>query len=573
MKPNRITTRIRLLYLAAAAMLALPTALSAATQYGAGAFTWDNGTTAKWSPTPGGPLYNSVWTAGNDAVFGGTAGTVTVASPTAHNLTFTTTGYILSGPSTLTLNGSAPTLWLPTGIAGATIGNNTATVLAGSAGLTKGGFGTVTLNGSAVNTVTGGLSVNPGGTLTLDLRNLTPATDLINNGNVLTLAGGTLNLTGKGSAVTSQTFASTTLNNGGSVVTLTQNSATSLTGALGAITHNTGGTLLFSTVPNTTTTIATTSTGNESSGILAPWAAVGATTALQYATNNGSGQIVSYTGATTTGAAANLSDVTSASVNYAFGATPSPTLTGAISANTLRFTGAAGTVTTAGNNITLNSLMNAGSGALTISADPGTSGNLVVGGNKELILWSNAQAINIYSPIVDNSGGASSVVFGGNNPQSSNINANVFKYTGSTTVNLGYGGTSGMITVLGANGTWSYTGDMTINGGTVWFRGDLFAGGGSFTVGNMTVNAGGTLKGERGNFVAKTGCALTLNGGKWNENNGFGGSWTGPISLTADSTIDTAQTQTITGVISGSFGFSKTSAGTLVLKQSLAFLH
>ncbi|MEI6603787.1 MAG: hypothetical protein WCP35_00650 [Verrucomicrobiota bacterium] len=228
--------------------------------------------------------------------------------------------------------------------------------------LTKAGAGTLTLSGAVVDTFTGGLTANSGA-LTVDLSTLAPPTDLINNANVLTLGGGTLTLKGKSSAVTSQTFASTTLSaNRGSVITLTQNSATSLTAALQGITRNPGSTLNFSSSPNTTTVIATTTNGNETSGILGSWAVLGTTAAPQYATVNTSSQIVSYSGATTTTQPANLSDVAGATTNYAYGATPSPTLTGAISANTLRFTGAAGTLANGGNNITLNGLMNAGTG-------------------------------------------------------------------------------------------------------------------------------------------------------------------------------------------------------------------
>ena len=566
----------------AMAVLAIaPPSARAATQYGAGAFTWDNGTTAKWSSTPGGPNYNTVWTSGNDAVFEGTAGTVTLASPTAHNLTFTTTGYTLSGASTLTLSGSTPTIGLAyVNGATATIGNNTATVLAGSAGLTTNAYGRLsqgnnytqlTLNGSAVHTFTGGVTVNNTSQLNVDLRNLATPTDLVNNGNSLTLAGGQLNLTGKGSAVTSQTFASTTLNKGGSVINLTLNSATKLTGVLNGITRNAGATLLFPTVPNATTTIATTTNSNETSGILAPWAAVGATTSLQYGTVNGSGQIVSYTTATTTAQPSNLSDVTSASTNYAFGATPSPTLSGPITANTLRFTGAAGTLTAGtGNNLTLNSFMNAGTGVLNIGTSAGPNANLVIGANQELVVWNDNQSLNLYTPITDSLAGTSSVVFAGSNSSTIGILGKV-NWTGSTTVNLGYGGGSGQLTIQPPSSSWSYTGNWTVNGGKLYFRGDVFAGGGSFAVGNITVNPGGLLVGERGNFTTGT---LYLNGGTYYENNGFSGSWAGPIVLQADSFIGTPavaanQKIAVGGIISGTGGLTVyQNTGPLVLNNA-----
>ena len=57
-------------------LLTAVTAL-AGTQYWSGANTWDTGLTAAWATNSGGP-YNEVWTNGNDAVFEGTPGTVTI---------------------------------------------------------------------------------------------------------------------------------------------------------------------------------------------------------------------------------------------------------------------------------------------------------------------------------------------------------------------------------------------------------------------------------------------------------------------------------------------------------------
>lgn len=91
----------------------------------------------------------------DDAFFGGTAGTVTLGEPiTVHNATFESTGYTVAG-STLTLAGVAPTI--------TTNANVTTTIssgIAGTAGLTKAGAGTLTLNGA--KTFSGGLTVNAG---------------------------------------------------------------------------------------------------------------------------------------------------------------------------------------------------------------------------------------------------------------------------------------------------------------------------------------------------------------------------------------------------------------------------
>ena len=87
------------------------------------------------------------WTNGavpvNDAVFGGTAGTVTVSGTiNVHHINFNTTGYNFTG-GTLSLQGVTPTITANGGVT-ATI----ASVFAGTAGLGKAGAGTIVLTGS-----------------------------------------------------------------------------------------------------------------------------------------------------------------------------------------------------------------------------------------------------------------------------------------------------------------------------------------------------------------------------------------------------------------------------------------
>ena len=119
--------------------------------------TWDT-SLAYWNAANdgvAGPF--TVWNNAtiDNAIFAGTAGTVTLASPiTVNNLTFNVAGYTLSG-STLTLAGTTPTI-----NGSATIGS----VIAGTAGLIKGATGTLVLTGA--NTFSGGVTVD-GGTLTL----------------------------------------------------------------------------------------------------------------------------------------------------------------------------------------------------------------------------------------------------------------------------------------------------------------------------------------------------------------------------------------------------------------------
>ena len=90
----------------------------------------------------------------DNAIFAGTAGTVTLGDPiTAGSLTFDTNAYTLTG-GTLTLGGAAPMITVTTGT------STIASSIAGSAGLTKDGAGILYLSG--VNSFTGLITVNSG---------------------------------------------------------------------------------------------------------------------------------------------------------------------------------------------------------------------------------------------------------------------------------------------------------------------------------------------------------------------------------------------------------------------------
>jgi beta-galactosidase len=135
------------------------------------------------------------------------------------------------------------------------------TVVAGTA-FTKTGLGALTLNGSAVNTFTGTLTVNAG-TFTEDFSNLGTPVNLINSGVFLSMAGGTLNLNGAGSGTTSQTFAGTALTAGWNTINVVNNGS-SATLALKALALTKGATVQFSTNGIITTTTA----GQDALGIL-----------------------------------------------------------------------------------------------------------------------------------------------------------------------------------------------------------------------------------------------------------------------------------------------------------------
>jgi len=113
----------------------------------------------------------------------------------------------------------------------------------------------------------------------------------------------------------------------------------------------------------------------------------------------------------------------------------------------------------------------------------------------------------------------------------------------------------------------------TYSGGTLITAGNLYVGAhqggtlGAAGAENVTIAKGATLTGERANFVGN----LTLNGGTWAENNGFGGSWTGPVTLAATSTLNSGYFQTIKGVVSGPGGLIHAGGGTLALTGASTF--
>ncbi len=129
------------------------TSASAADLYWSGDGTWDT-TSQIWGTASEGPYTAATWNNGtpDSAIFEDTAGTVTLAEPiTASGLQFDTAGYTITG-DTLTFGAAGPI----TTNANATIES----VLAGSAGITKTGTGTLTLSGT--NTYTGGTVINTG---------------------------------------------------------------------------------------------------------------------------------------------------------------------------------------------------------------------------------------------------------------------------------------------------------------------------------------------------------------------------------------------------------------------------
>jgi fibronectin-binding autotransporter adhesin len=176
--------------------------------------TWDTLLT-NWDTLATGGV-DSLWpTSGtdNDAVFGGTAGTVTIdaAGVTANDLTFDTANYVVSGGK-LTLNGAASNTI--TNSVDATINSE----IAGTTGLIKTGAGILTLGG--VNTYTGTTTISAG---TLKLGT---GASLASTGALAFSGNSTFDLGGN-----SQSFNNLSLGGQGAYTGTVTNGSLSLTGA------------------------------------------------------------------------------------------------------------------------------------------------------------------------------------------------------------------------------------------------------------------------------------------------------------------------------------------------------
>lgn len=402
-------------------------------------------------------------------------------------------------------------------IAGA-IGQNSATF---TTALLKAGNGTWVLSGP--NTFTGITSLCAG-TLRLDFSKAgSPTNDIINSASALTLSGGILELKGKTSSATSQTFASTTFSGKSqSKIVVDSNGGAGTTLALKAITRSAGATVDF-VLPNAgsiTTTTATVTNGVMSAGGVAyatvsgsDWAtvksgAVASLIASDYKTNSDSTKWLSTDNVSLS---ANATSVTTRSIN------------------TLKLSDGASVALNTGQTLTLGAggLLVVGSGAGSIS---GGTLKGAGGTTKELVVFQNNTAgrFDILSTIVDNTNASDLTKSGAGILGLSALNT----YTGVTTINggvlevdkLANGGQASSI------GQASNTaGNLVINGATLRYTGGVASTDRGFQIGNSgaTLDASGsgaiTFTGSIG-FQSTSGIATTLTlAGSNTANNTLGG--------------------------------------------------
>ena len=395
------------------------------------------------------------------------AGPSTISSD-AGILTLSNMGTITGSGYNLTLNGAG------NGVVAGIIGT-------GVSGLIKNGIGTWML--TAANTYTGATTVNAG---ILNIGN-GGATGSISASSPLVMGGGTLTYTATGSSGNTQTFNSLTVNAGASQV-----NETSVTGtiALGAIaSRNVGGTIDF----GASSSITTTSTNN-SNGILGGYATAGGTT-WAVLPSSGGGLITGLAAAGYNTSNSVTASAPGATANADFQASNSTAWpTGSV--NSLRFNTGATTLTLA----TTGTLTLASGGLLLTSNIGNGNATTITGGVLEGMTSSDLTIIN-------------------NSPGGLTIGSVIANNLSSTGLTISGAGTT---TLTAAN---TYTGVTTVNGGTLQLNGSLAAGsavgiGAAATLtGTGTINGGATLKGNgiiNLGATGRIGGSLTVNGGNWN---------------------------------------------------------
>jgi autotransporter-associated beta strand protein len=216
-----------------------------------GAGTWDSNTTANWWNGTTNVVWPNTGT-DNDAVFGNTAGTVSIATGgvTANDLTFNTTGYLIQNnkltlvPTSASVGAIINTATsvsseISSEVAG-TLGTTTS-----NSGLTKSGAGTLTLSGT--NTFTGWVTIS-GGILKVTKA---AAINSIGTGSWIFANNGTFELDGTAGNIALTTRFQT---NGGTILNTTGDNTISQGVYMNSVASNTiksdGGSLVISGTVN-----------------------------------------------------------------------------------------------------------------------------------------------------------------------------------------------------------------------------------------------------------------------------------------------------------------------------------
>ena len=543
---------------------------------------WDT-TTSPWSSTVDGSAPLGTWfnaDPANDAVFGLTAGTVTLSEPiTARSLTFTTDGYTIAG-GTLTLADAS----IDTGSGTQTISS----VLAGSSVVfTKSGSGTLILSGANTLAATSEFVVSGGtlairgsgaslgiagaasrinvdaGAFTVDSGGTAKSTNsVIGNSGTVTVdgAGSTWTLTG-GTSVGSGGNGTLTISNGGQVIDTSSaigygeagNGSVTVTGA-GSVWFTKGMRLGSTADSEGTLTI-------ENGGVVhnsgTPVNLAGSATAVAHLVVTGAGSLL--TGGLPT-------DVVTKRTSLQVGALGTATVL--VSAGG-KINGSSGSI---GGGTTLEEI---GKGDVTVTGTGSSwtmSSSLNMNGQSTLTIADGGAVTSASSTIGGSDISTSTVTIGGNGASWTASSSVVLGDFGSGTLNLNAGGSfstgaflrlggedGGSGTIIQTGGTLTVGTYLDFNKGTPVYRlegGTLIAGGPGFdaiyvdgnTEGYTFELAGGTVQAKGDGLVSYADATLR----------------NGTVS-TLSTPTSAAQEMYWEGVISGGGGLLKTGAGVLYL--------
>ena len=574
--PVKPQSTFRSLLVAAGSSLLALSSSHAATLYWDGTSTtanadggtgnWDNNNLTNWD-TLALVGANSVWLNSTPdlAVFGGTAGTVSLTSAiTTGGIQFNTTGYTINtGANTLTFAAGTNNI-LFNAIAAATITDT----VAGSGNVVLAALNpftarTLTLNGTSTNGWTGTTTINAGMTLSLAANNqaLRDTTGITLNGGGITLTNtnnteGALNrvaamgITSNGGTITHANSATgtayaevlgTVALTKGQLNIVSTNAVTSgtqtLTLGAGSLAHaaaNTS-TITFSGASlglNARNSVIVTSEADSAVGeIIGAWATWGPAAGSQsdYATyNRTAGGVVNAFGIQKANIAATAQDSaswTAGGKNVTLGG--STTLTGTRTLNSLRWSTAdAGDLVLGASTFSLetNGLLNGGGGVLTVrTTGTGALTTPTGGGNLYLTAGNSGSIIIVSTPINNHSaGGVTTLVKNGSG--NLNLSSTTSNFSGGIILNAGSLNTE-------ANTNLGSGGGITVNGTISWRMGA------AITVYNrtLTLNDGAILTLTSANYNGKTVSGVLSGNGSL-----FANSWTDFIFSNAANTFQGA---------------------------------
>ncbi len=445
-----------------------------------------------------------------------------------------------------------------------TIGGN----VSGLGGISKEGLGTLTLSGS--NSYTGDTVVNAGtlslsGTLSsvsavkINVGSTFLLTGRLSSSSALTINGGTFIYSNP--SVTTQTISGLTVGGGASTISNTVSGGTL---ALGAITRTVGGAVTFTESGGVTTTSANVN------GILGAWAFVGTGANTLYACNSG-GTIAGYSGATAEAGTASFGGIPSgdtSTVNYRVTSSGAWAVMGYTrNVNTINYAGAGAAVQYSNSNTTLtvNGLLNTGTGTLTIG---GSTYNLfvVIGSGLDLVAATMTSDIVINNSIEDNASGYGSpsaltkvgsgkLVLNGRNTYSG------VTTIGAGTLQLGSGSSGASL----ASAAVKNYGSLIFNHSDSITYSGVISGTGSMTksgVGTLTLTGENTYTGST---VIGAGTLQIGNGLKFVSFASVGVKNSGTMIFNLGDSLD------YSGAISGAGALTKTGTGKLTLSGSNSY--